>query len=726
MKKQIIIYFLSVLFLLIVACGGGGSSVDTDVPTYTGQWDEVGGPIGGLGYDVRINPDDNDIMYVTDNYAGVGYSIDGGKSWSRANQGINIKTGPTEDSVPIFSLTIDPNNSDIIWAGTDAGDGFDFGVYKSTDAGDSWTKKTTGISKGEWLYLTFRGFTIEPGNSDVVYAQTEVHTEAPGISFEAVKGRIFKTTDGGENWSLLWDGDSLARYLIIDPDNTNILYVSTGIFDREAYNGDYLQNDPGGLGVIKSIDGGLTWSTINQGLGALFVGSLRMHPTDSQTLFAATSTNDSTDEANNGLYKTTNGGDTWTQVIEGYALTAVNFAPSNPDILYAGGMQGFYKSTDGGDTWTSYRKDNLETWGTDGVNGGFPIDVTVHPEDADMVYANAYGGGVLRSTDGTKTWQLWSAGFSGAILYDMDVPSYDSSTVYVAGRSGPFESTDYGSTWTGIANYNTTVNEWMTISVHDNDPNIIFVAVEGDVTIYRSDDAGDSFTQVEEDFTIDSGVKCFAYAPTDENIVYAGVGMGDLYPTETYQGTPTGKGFLKSSDKGLTFTEVSTDLTDVNWREIIVDPNDANTAYAATSSGLYKTTNGGTNWTRYSDLGDKILADVIIDFENSYFVVSEMFGGIWTSSDAGTTWTGPHNTGMNSGNPYVAAMVFDPDNDDVIYAAETYSGVYKSTDNGKTWSLFPDNDLTGLTNSAAKDIVITKEALYIATMGSGVYRFVRE
>ncbi|MBU0504758.1 hypothetical protein KJ708_02100, partial [bacterium] len=142
------ISMLSVLVILLsmTTCGGGSSSTDSTVPSYTGSWDDVGGPIGGLGYDVRINPEDNDIMFVTDNYAGVGYSTDGGETWTRANQGINIKTGPTEDSVPIFSLTIDPNDPDIIWAGTDAGEGSNFGVYKSIDSGANWTLKADGIS----------------------------------------------------------------------------------------------------------------------------------------------------------------------------------------------------------------------------------------------------------------------------------------------------------------------------------------------------------------------------------------------------------------------------------------------------------------------------------------------------------------------------------------------------------------------------------------------------
>ena len=134
-------------------------------------------------------------------------------------------------------------------------------------------------------------FTIQKGNSNIVYAQSEVVTSKQGREFAMVKGRGYKTTDGGESWQLIWEGDNLARYLIIDPANSEVLYMSSGIFDREAYNSDCKNNSSGGVGVLKSIDGGETWSSINNGLTDLYVGSLRMHPSNSKILFAATGNN---------------------------------------------------------------------------------------------------------------------------------------------------------------------------------------------------------------------------------------------------------------------------------------------------------------------------------------------------------------------------------------------------------------------------------------------------
>jgi len=257
---SVIVAFLSIIaiaFIYISGCGGGGRTT-TAIPvddgsglTSTGRWEHTGGPIGGLGYDVRIHPVNKSTMLVTDNYAGVGRSTDGGATWVKSNTGIDLDYGPTNDAVPIFSLTIDPNNPNIVWAGTDAsldktGDR-EFGVYKSTDGGLNWTKKINGINKepGD-EYITFRGFTIEPGNSNLVYAQAEVNTGEVGLGFDKAKGRIYKTTDGGENWTKIWEGDNLARYLIMDPQDHNTLYASTGIFDRHAHNSDCPGGIPGG------------------------------------------------------------------------------------------------------------------------------------------------------------------------------------------------------------------------------------------------------------------------------------------------------------------------------------------------------------------------------------------------------------------------------------------------------------------------------------------------
>src|SRR6185436_8209623 len=119
------------------------------------------------------------------------------------------------DAYSIFSLTVDPNDPTVVWAGTN-GDGGAFGIFKSSDGGATWVQKNSGVTDNGFG-IVFRGFTVQPGNSAVVYAQAELHTPVMGREFNRTEGRVYKTNNCGESWSLLWSGANLARHLLIDP-----------------------------------------------------------------------------------------------------------------------------------------------------------------------------------------------------------------------------------------------------------------------------------------------------------------------------------------------------------------------------------------------------------------------------------------------------------------------------------------------------------------------------
>ena len=524
----------------------------------------------------------------------------------------------------------------------------------------------------------------------------------------------------------MWEGDNLARYLIIDPDDSNILYLSTGIFDREALNSDCENNVPGGLGVLKSTDGRQTWNPVNNGLTDLYVGCLRMHPANSRVLFAAAGNNAcSSYEGSNtscGLFKTVNGGSSWLKVIDGEILTTVNFSPSNPEVIYAGSATSFHRSADGGTTWQHYSK-NGGAYGPDGINAGFPIDVTVDPDDPDTVYVNNYGGGVFRSTDGVRTWEDWSSGYSGAEIHDVTIPQGNASTVYAIGRTGPFKSSALGNSWTGISTGDAQgYTESYCIALHPVDGNIIIISDEHQGVISRSTDGGSSFTEVlrhpdAASYPPDNrqGFCSIVFSEQNPRIVYAGLSKDRL----TYTDSPTiGSVFYKSTDTGATFSAVPTPMETASIRELVVVPDSSDTIFAATTNGVYKTRDGGVSWSQLPDLAGLPVESICLDPDQpGYVLAGATDSGIWVSSDSGDSWTGPHNAGFNSSNPEITAIEADVSASHTFFAGDLYSGVYRSQDNGLTWSLFPDWEQSGLSVRAVKDIALNEQVIYAATSG---------
>jgi photosystem II stability/assembly factor-like uncharacterized protein len=709
--------------------------VTTDDPLSSTRWESTGGPLGGLGYDVRIHPTNKLTMFVTDNFAGVAKSKNGGRSWYQTNSGITTKSGPTADAVNIFSLTVDPNQPDIVWAGT-YGEGAAFGVFKSTDDGETWSLKTNGIALDGDIGLVFRGFTIQPGDANVVYAQAEVPTTQNGWEFNRVKGRVYKTANGGESWTKIWEGENLARYVIVHPDNPAVLYLSTGIFDREAWNSDCRSGALGGVGVLKSTNGGQSWSAVNTGLTDLYVGSLRMHPANPQVLFAAAGNNacsgQYTGQINGGLFRTANGGAAWRKVIADDIMTTVNFSPSQPNIVYAGSHNAFYRSADGGLTWERRTKPGGYKYGPPGISAGIPIDVVVDPDDADRLYVNNYGGGVFRSLDGAASWEVWSQGYTGAEVHDVAIPAWGAQTVFAMARNGAFRSADLGATWAGLANdpESLTVAEGRSVAPHPANANLILISDDHQGLVLRTSDGGANWEEVlrhpqtnASDPARRQGFKSLAFAPSDPAVVYAGLAKDRLSVLTT---TPAGTVIYKSTDSGRTFGSMASILDGSNVNTLIVAPADSALVYAATSSGVYRTSNGAATWSKLTGLGTKHIEALAIDLRaDGYLIAGEVFGGVWISADGGASWTGPHNSGFNSPNPYITALVLDPLRSETVFAGDFYSGAYRSLDRGKTWAAFPDWRMSGLAVRAVKDLDVNREAIYAATQGGGVFRYLR-
>ncbi|PWB55677.1 MAG: hypothetical protein C3F13_03095 [Anaerolineales bacterium] len=683
-------------------------------------WVWTGGPLGGLGYDIRMRPDDPDHLFVTDAWAGVFVSTDGGLSWFPTNQGITTRTGPTGDAIPVFSLTIDPINPDTMWVGTQ----FQRGIFKSTNGGESWQKMDNGVVEDEGI--TFRGFSVDPTNSDIVYAAAEISSwvwssdrkQHMGREFDLTAGVIYKTINGGQSWKAVWRGDNLARYIWINPQDTDVLYISTGFFDREAANSDPDQGIPGGEGILKSTDGGQTWFSVNSGLRNLYITSLFMHPTNPDILLAATGNNQY--HTGGGVYLTTDGGETWinTMNVSYDIFEAVEFSTSTPSIAYAGNPRAIYRSNNTGQTW--HQVSSGQNWGPPGVCAGFPIDFQVDPQDPDRLFANEYGGGNFLSSDGGKTWVDMSRGYTGAQVRDVAILPSSSAGILAAARSGIFISHDAGFEWQGLGYEPVASMEWNVIAVDPNDRQHFLGATNWN-GLAESHDGGTSWTvtaQITEDH---QGWRAIAFVPSDQKLVYAG--MGGFYSAGVFESSMPGAGIYRSEDGGSSWRPVNTALTqDAHVTMIAIDPSISSLIYAATTNhGLVKSSNGGKDWEQLR--GGLPQSSPVLSVAIQPNHINELFvglerGGIFKSEDGGVSWQ-KSAAGLNP-EASVTDIVFDPITPTTIYLSDLLSGIYRSQDGGQTWEVINN----GLNSRSVNSLAISIDGmhLYAAVEGNGVYR----
>ena len=263
------------------------------------------------------------------------------------------------------------------------------------------------------------------------------HPTDPNILYVgAPAGGLWISNDGGASWSSTTDVLPVlgVSSVVVDPVNTNVIYIGTG--DRDA-------GDSGGMGVFKSTDGGLTFTPFNSGMEDAKVGRLIIDPNDHLTLYAAT---------DKGLFKSTDGGLAWDTKISGNFKEVV-FKPDDPSVIYASKSGRFYRSTDAGENW----QQNLQ------VGNHQRAVIGVSEADPEVVYFvavdNSSYGGTYRSDDAGENWTLMSdtpnimswgcnGGTGGQGWYDLDVAvdPVDANVLYVGGVN-VFRSSDGGATW---------------------------------------------------------------------------------------------------------------------------------------------------------------------------------------------------------------------------------------------------------------------------------------
>lgn len=685
------------------------------------KWQYLGGPRGGIGYDIRIHPDNKNTMWVTDANVGVQRSEDAGKTWSASNQGIDSRSGTSNDSIPIFTLAVSPIDPDVVWAGAKGM----LGLYKSEDGGITWVAKENGIIEKD--DMEFRGISFDPGDSNTIYcggnyfANWTIENQS-----NAQRGFIYKSVDAGETWNLLIEPGALVRWIIVDPTNSNIIYASTGIFDRMAVKGE---------GILKSTDGGETWFQVNNGLYPLVINALAMHPNDPQTLLAATGGQSLffSDDPNNrisGVFITHDGGDTWKRIDpligggEGSVIyTAVAFSPSEPDTLYADAGSHFLRSDNCGVSWEIFNVENDPNKGIFDYRG-IPIALAIDPDNPGVIYMNAYAGGVMISSDGGETWKDTSTGYSGEIVFDLAVDLENPAHIFSGSKTGVHVSFDGGEHWTA-RNGMRGFWHFSAIEINPRNPDVIIGGTIIDGRLFRSEDGGSYWDAVlgpvgEESSNGRRTIYDIEYSPSTDT-VYAATGISAI-EGNVDRGT-LGSGLYRSVDGGISWQQIHGGLenTTQSFFDIAIDPTNVSILYVGTmDDGVFKSVNGGDEWDSVNHgLTPKWIRAIEIDPLNPKTIYAGADqAGIWKSVNGGESWTLASN-GMPA-EATITSIVVSPIDSNIVFASDLFSGVYASADGGQTWYAIN----AGLDVRAIHEIAFSGDGqhLYAATSGNGVFR----
>lgn len=570
----------------------------------------------------------------------------------------------------------------------------------------------------------------------------EIPSTQPEVYYVgAASGGIFKTINGGTDWTPIFDEQQMLSIgdIEISKSNNNLIYVGTG--EVNAGGGSLVYD---GDGIYKSTDGGTTWES--KGLPDIgSVGKIVLDPNNDNTAFVGAMGPLFKNSSNRGVYKTTNGGDSWQQVLavsDSTGVVDMAIHPTNGNIVYAaswerirrpnrrqyGGItSGIYRTTNGGANWTELTS-GLPS--TASQKGRISIDISQsNPNVLYARYANSNGNiqGVYKTINGGDSWtavnssQLTDVGFHwwfGGIFID---PT-DENILY----NVDFEvqkSINGGTSWNN--SFTNAHVDQHAMAFNASVPNEVLLGNDGG--LYYSSNGGSSavkdlklpITQFNRMYVdAQNANKIYGGAQdnstsrtqtgglTDWNIIYGGDGFQPLVdPTNTnviyalYQYGALGK----STNNGGSFNSATNGISGgdrYNWDTAITfDPNNSQTLFFGTNK-LYKTTNAAGNWSAISpDLTDgphtgnltfgTITTISVSQFNSQVIYVGTDDGKAWVTQNGGSNWT---DISAGVPNRWVTKILASKENPNTVYLTlsgyrfgEDIGHVYKSIDFGNSW-----------------------------------------
>jgi hypothetical protein len=505
----------------------------------------------------------------------------------------------------------------------------------------------SGVVSGQQLKSGRINFiTIHPAGSNTLF-------------IGAPAGGLWKSINGGVSWTTTTDFLQVigCSDLVIDPSNTNIMYLATGDGD----NGDNKS-----IGVLKSIDGGLTWNTtglswaVNLGYK---IRKMLIHPTNPQIVVAG---------ASNGIWRTTNGGTTWTQV-NTVGIYDLEFKPSHPNTIYAAAGTTFSTSIDGGATWAA-------TGSGISTTGIFRMAIAVTPADSNYVYvlagdvSNSGFYGFYRSINGAATfsamatttpnlmgWSNLGTDVGGQAWYDIAIAASPlNKDEVVTGGVNVWRTTDGGSTWGIYGHWTGTGAPFTHCDQHDleYDPaGTLFDTNDG--TVYKR--TGATWTEI-------SGT----------------INISEIYRIGL-SGTTANYWITGHQDNGTSRWDGTTYLARLygDGMDCWIDRTNNSNMYASNSSVLRYSTNGGSSWTPCGGLSGS--GAWVTPWHQDPQVATNCWAGLtqlFHSTNSGANFA--MTTGTMSGGT-ITEFAVAPSNNQIVYVTKGTS-LFQTTNGGATWT----------------------------------------
>lgn len=675
--------------------------------------------------DFAVNPDNPKEYYVATASGGV---------WKTTNAGTTYTPiFDNEGSYSIGCITMDPNNSKVIWVGTGENNNqrsvaYGDGVYKSVDGGASWTHM--GLKNSEHIGT----ITVHPENSDIVY----IAAQGPLWSSGGERG-VYKTTDGGKTWEavLSIDEHTGVSELVMDPRNPDVLYAAAHQRRRHVFT--YVGGGPESA-IYKSTDAGATWNKVNKGLPTVDLGRI------------------------------------------GLAIS-----PANPNVIYAiveaaQGKSGFFRSTNGGASW--HKQSDYSS------SGNYYQELICDPNNENTVYSmNVW---MQLSEDGGKTFKNVGEDFKHVDNHCLWIDPTDTEHLLAGCDGGIYETFDKGGTWQFKANL--PVTQFYKVAVDNSEP---FYFIYGGTqdnfsmggpsrTISGNGIANNEWFMTHWGDGFESAID-----PDNPNIVYAQMQYGGLVrydklsgeelgiqpmpregenayrwnwdaPLETSAHVPgriffAANKLFRSDDRGQSWEVISDDLTrQLNRNELEVmgkiwsvdavmknqstspygtivafseSPKNQDLLYVGTDDGLIQITeDGGQSWNKVEGIKGvpaRTYVNEVLASKHDENVVYAAFNHhkygdfkpyLFKSSDKGKTWTNISNNLPERGSVY--AIEEDHVNENLLFAGTEF-GVFYSNNSGTTWNRLK----SGLPVIAVRDIAIQQREndLVLGTFGRGFY-----